>query len=73
MTSMIDTDSSNFNVSMANGYGIRNAVNQTAMLEWWHGTGAWRGVGGRGGATAAACAGARRPCALMASRRRGCV
>jgi hypothetical protein len=39
MTSMVDTDSSNYNAALANDYFIRNGFNQSAMLSWWHGTG----------------------------------
>jgi alpha-glucosidase (family GH31 glycosyl hydrolase) len=39
MTSMIDTDSSNFVTADDLGYFIKNGFNQTALIEWWHGTG----------------------------------
>lgn len=39
MTSMVDTDSSNFGPPMNNSYFIKDGYNQTALLKWWHGTG----------------------------------
>ena len=39
-TSMIDTDSSNFNASIAQQAYVRNAVDNTpSPLKWWHGEG----------------------------------
>ena len=39
MTSMVDTDSSNFATAWNNSYFIRDGFNQSALLKWWHGTG----------------------------------
>jgi len=38
-TSMVDTDSSNFEELKAGGYYVKNALNGTSLLKWWHGEG----------------------------------
>lgn len=38
-TSMVDTDSSNFNVCESKNYYIRDGFNGTSLLKWWHGSG----------------------------------
>ena len=44
-TSMIDTDSSNFGEAANNSYLIRDGFNQTALVDWWHGTGGFLDFG----------------------------
>lgn len=38
-TSMIDTDSPNFQTAESNGYLILNGLNETGLMKWWHGVG----------------------------------
>ena len=39
MTSMINTDSSNFAEATKNNYVIRDLTNKSAVMKWWHGSG----------------------------------
>jgi alpha-glucosidase (family GH31 glycosyl hydrolase) len=38
-TSMIDTDSSNYEYALNNSYFVKNAFNEFSLLKWWHGQG----------------------------------
>jgi hypothetical protein len=40
-TSMVDTDSSNYDEGLAQGYYLRDAFNKTAKVKWWHGEGSF--------------------------------
>jgi alpha-glucosidase (family GH31 glycosyl hydrolase) len=38
-TSMVDTDSSNYETAVNNSFLIRNALDEFTTLKWWHGKG----------------------------------
>ena len=38
-TSMVNTDSSNYAECIEQGFDIKNAINETDPLKWWHGKG----------------------------------
>ncbi|EDQ92110.1 uncharacterized protein MONBRDRAFT_22946 [Monosiga brevicollis MX1] len=39
ITSMVDTDSPNYADGEKHGYYLRNILNETGKMKWWHGTG----------------------------------
>ena len=38
---MVDTDSPNYGEGLARGYYLRDVLNATGKVEWWHGTGSF--------------------------------
>jgi hypothetical protein len=44
-TALVNTDSPNFAEGQAKGFFLRDALNETALVSWWHGRGAFLDYG----------------------------